>query len=61
MNDNLINMVNKFGIRKSTMVFKISIVKFINKYPRMTLSIYFLNNYFKIIKEICREKASEFK
>ena len=28
MNDNFINMVNKFGISTSTMVFKISIAKF---------------------------------
>ena len=44
MNDNFINMDNKFGISKSTMVFKISIVKFLNKYPSMktsSLSPYF--------------------
>ena len=35
INDNFIDMVKKFGISKSTIVFKISIVKFVNKYPRM--------------------------
>ena len=38
MNDNVIDMVKKFGISKSTMLFKISIVKFVNKYPRMKKS-----------------------
>ena len=38
MNDNFIDMVKKFGISKSTILFKISIVKFVNKYPRMKKS-----------------------
>ena len=44
MNDNFIDMVKKFGIIKSTILFKISIVKFVNKYPRMkksSLSLHF--------------------
>ena len=32
LSDNFINMVNKFGISKYTTVFKILIVKFINKF-----------------------------
>ena len=32
LNDNFINMVNRFGNSKSTMIFEISIVKFINKF-----------------------------
>ena len=46
------------------MVFKIYIVKFLNNYPKMkksSLSLHFLKNSFKIIKEICHENASEFK
>ena len=35
LNDIFINMGNNSGISKSTMVFKILIVKFIKKYPRM--------------------------
>ena len=38
MNDNVINMINKFRISKSTMALKILIVKFVNKYPRMKKS-----------------------
>ena len=64
MNDNFINMVKKFWINKSTMVFKISIVKFVNTYPRMkksSLSFQFLKRNFKMIEEIWHENASEFK
>ena len=41
-----------------------STVEFVNKYPRMkksSPSLNFLKNNFKVIKEICRENASEFK
>ena len=64
LNDNFINMVNKFRISKSTLIFKISIKKFLNKYPRikkLPLSLHFLNNSFKIIKEIFRKNDCEFK
>ena len=63
MNDNCINMVNKFEISKSTIVLKIINSKIINKYPRMknfSLSLLFLGNNFKITKEIYHENASEF-
>ena len=51
MNDNFIDMVKKIGISKSTILFKVSIIKFVNKYPRMkksSLSLHFLKNNFKI-------------
>ena len=57
-------MIKKLGISKSTILFKISIVKYVNKYPGMkksSLSLHFLNNNFKIIKETCHENASELK
>ena len=41
-----------------------SIVEFVNKYPRMKKSaptLNFLKNNFKVIKETCRENASEFR
>ena len=62
--DKFINMVNHFGISKFKMVFKVSIVKFLNSHPKMkksSLSLHFLKNNFKIFKEICRENATEFK
>ena len=45
------------------MAFKISIVKFLNKYPKMkksSLSLHFLKINFKRIKEISHENAREF-
>ena len=57
-------MIKELGICKSTILFKISIVKVVKKYPRMkksSLSLHFLKSNFKIIKEICHENASEFK
>ena len=53
-----------FGISKSAIVFKISIVKFINKYPIMknySLFLHFLKNIFKIIQKNCHENDSKFK
>ena len=44
-NENFIDMIKKLGISKSIILFKISIVKFVNKYPRMkksSLSLHFL-------------------
>ena len=64
VNENFIAMVKKLGISQSAILFKISIVKFVNEYPRMkksSLSLNFLKNNFKIMKEICHENASELK
>ena len=35
VNENFIDMVKEVGISKSTMIFKISILKFGNKWPKM--------------------------
>ena len=63
VNENFIDLVKEFGISKSTILFKISIVKFVNKYPRMkkSLFLHFLKNNFRMINDICHENASEFK
>ena len=63
-NENFIDMIKKFGISKSTILFTISIVKFVNKYPIMkksSLCLHFLKNNFKRVKEICCENTSKFK
>ena len=63
-NSKFINLVNNFTISRSTMAFKISIVNFLNMYPKMkrsSLSLHFLKNNLKIIKEIFLENTSEFK
>ena len=60
-NNKLINLVNNFGISKSTMVFKISIVKFLNNYPKMKKSSFSHHLLQSNFMEICQENASEFK
>ena len=55
--------VTNLKISKSTINFKIGIVQFIHDYPKMkksSISLHFLMNNFRIIKEVCREHSSEF-
>ena len=63
MNNRFTSAVTEFKISKTTINFKIDIVKFIDKYPKMQtscISLFYLKNYFRIIKEVCQEHASEF-
>ena len=49
-------------IGKATINFKIGIIKFLDDYPKMrksSVSLHFLKNNFRVIKEVCREYASE--
>ena len=46
INDNFINTVKESGISKSTILFKISIVKLINEYPRMK-KVFTFSSFFK--------------
>ena len=62
-NNKFINAVTNFEIGKATTNFKIGIVKFIDEYPKMwksCISLYYLKNNFRIIKQVCQEHASEF-
>ena len=55
--------ISNLKIGKATINFKISIVKFLDDYlktQKSLISLHFLKNNFKIIKEVCREHASEF-
>ena len=52
-----ISAVNTFKISKATINFKIGIVNFIDKYPRMEkpcISLYYLKNNFRIMNEVCQ-------
>ena len=54
--------VSNLKIGKATINFKIEI-SFLMNYPEMqksSVSLHFLKNNFKVIKEVCREHASEF-
>ena len=58
-----ISAVSAFQISKTTINFKIGIIKFIDKYPKMEksyISLYYLKNNFRVMKEVCQEHASEF-
>ena len=56
-------MVADFGMHKGTIIFKINVFKLLHKYPKLknpSVTLSFIKNYFKDIKEICKE-SSEFK
>ena len=55
--------VAKFKINKATINFKIGIIKFIDDYPKIQkspISLHFLKNNFRVIKNVCKEYSSEF-
>ena len=57
------NAVSAFKISKTTINYKIDSVKFIDMYPKMQtscISLYYLKNDFRVIKEVCQEHTSEF-
>ena len=50
--------VAKFNVSKATINFKISIIKFTDDYPKMqrlSVSLHFLKNNFRVMKDICKE------
>ena len=62
-NNRFTSAVAKFEINKATINFKIGIINFIDDYPRMkksSISLHFLKNNFRLIKEVCKEHASKF-
>ena len=62
-NSTFVNAVTKFVISKTTINFKIDVVNFINQYPGMSkssISLFYLKNNFRAIKNICQEHSSEF-
>ena len=62
-NSKLISTVSAFKISKITINFKIDIVEFIDMYPKMQascISLYYLKNNFRVIKEVYQEHDCEF-
>ena len=62
-NAKFIEMVKQFGVSKSTIILKINIANLINKRPKIknsSLSLKFMKIYFKMIRKIREENASEF-
>ena len=61
-NNKFASAVTEFEKSNTTINFKIDIVNFIDKYPRMKkscISLFYLKNNFPIIKNVCQEHASE--
>ena len=57
------NAVSEFNISKTTKNFKIDTVKVIGHFPKMPtscISLFYLKNNFRVIKEVCQEHSSEF-
>ena len=57
------DMVSKFKVSKSTIVFKIALKKLIDDYPKIknsSLSLHYFKMQLKLIKEVCKENTSEF-
>ena len=55
------DLVEQFGINRSTIIFKINIVKLADKYPKMlasSVTLNFLKSYYKDIKEFVRKIQS---
>ena len=58
------DMVSKFKVRKSIIVFKIALTRLIDKYPKIkdsSLSLHYFKKHLKLIKEVCKENAGKFK
>ena len=58
------DMVLKFHVSKSTIVFKIALKKLIDDFPRIkdsSLSLHYFKKKLKLIKEVCKENVSKFK
>ena len=61
--EKFINLVNEFEVHKSTIIFKVNIVKLIDKHPilmKSSVTLGFLKNYHKDIKQIYNKNPNEF-
>ena len=59
-----VSTVLKLNVTKSTIIFKIAVSKLIDDYPKIKgslLSLHYLKKHLKMITEICKENANEFK
>lgn len=57
-------MIINFNVNKSTLIFKMNMVKLVKKYTKLkksSLPLNFFKTYFKDIKKLCKEKAEKFK
>ena len=62
--DKFMGMVKELGVSKSTIYFKINLIKILDKHTKLnksSLSLNFFKDYAKTTKEICKESRSQFK
>ena len=63
INKGFSSAVTEFGVSKTTINFKIDVVNFMNQYPGMrksSISLFYLKNNFRVIKNVCQDYAIEF-
>ena len=61
--EKFIALVSTFGVRKSTLILKIKVFKLMQHYLKLiktSVSLRFMKNYFKDIKQICQKNLREF-
>ena len=57
--ERFVSMVLKFGVSKSTIVFKITLRKLVDNYSKIknsSLSLHYFKKHLKTIREICKKK-----
>ena len=62
--ERFLSMVLRFGVSKSTIVFKIALSKLIDNFPKIKItsqSHHYFKTHLKTIRQICKENAREFK
>ena len=61
--EKFITLVNRLGIHKTTIIFKINVFKLCERHPKLlksSIGLGFFKNHHKNIKGICMENAQEF-
>ena len=61
--EKFITLVNKLGIHKITIIFKINIFKLCEKYSKLfnsSIGLGFFKNHYKEMRVICNENVQEF-
>lgn len=56
-----VSIVSKFDAIKSTIVFKVTLSKLIDNYPKIKKLIPVIKKHLETITEICKENANKFK
>ena len=63
-NEKFVKLVSELGIHKTTIIFKVNVVKLCKKYPKLpksSIGVGFLKNYHKDIKAVCEENGKDFR